>query len=614
VPTASVELAPGVERAAEGLASQLGQLVGASGADARWLALRLLERDDAAIGQVVTAGVLTRAQVEEAASSLEAEIDESVDISLAEARYRFVEDVAAECLSRPPATRTTGEHLDGVVLHRLLGIPIFLGVMYLLFWFAISVGGAFIDFFDLAGGAIFVDGSRALLVGLGAPAWVVTVLADGVGAGIQTVLTFIPIILAMFLGLALLEDSGYMSRAAFVMDRFMRAIGLPGKSFVPMLIGFGCNVPAIMATRTLEHRRDRYLTIFMNPFMSCGARLPVYALFGAAFFGAAAGGMTFALYGVGIVAAILTGLMLKRTLFQGEPSYMIMELPPYHRPRLGTIVRSATQRMLGFMTRAKFIIPIVTILAVLNSLGTNGTFGNEDTSDSVLSGIGRAITPVFTPMGVEQDNWPATVGIFTGILAKETVVGTLNALYGQEDASEASGAEAGSGASGGFDLVAALGAALATIPDNLAGLPAAFTDPFGFGVVGGSDQAVADEVGASSSVFTGLRTGFSQGQPQVVAYLLFVLLYVPCVAATAAMTREMGAHYTLLAVAHIGIVAWSSAVLFYQLVVAHDPVWVAVAAGLLLANVALFWFVGVRERAGRAALRPVAAGVSGAAG
>lgn len=234
-----------------------------------------------------------------------------------------------------------------------------------------------------------------------------------------------------------------------------------------MLVGFGCNVPAIMATRTLENKRDRYLTIFMNPFMSCGARLPVYALFGAAFFGAAAGTMVFSLYLVGIAVAIITGLILKRTLFKGEASYFVMELPPYHSPKMGNVLQYSWRRLLAFVSRAKYIVPIVTFLAVLNSLGVDGSFGNEDSPKSALSQVGRAITPIFEPMGVKKENWPATVGIFTGILAKEAVVGTLNALYGQnaaageETEAETAAAipdEAAEPEGGGFDFWGGIGA------------------------------------------------------------------------------------------------------------------------------------------------------------
>lgn len=586
-----IEQPAAVEALASTWEARLEGVAGRLGANGRWLALKLLERDGWAIARVVESGALGAAEIERETVALEAALGEPADITLAEARYRFVDMVVTTSVQRPPAGETVGEKVDRIVLNRFLGIPIFLGAMYLLFWFAINVGGAFIDFFDILGGVILVDGIGSLLEAAGSPEWLVTIVA-GVGAGIQTVLTFIPIIFAMFVGLSILEDSGYMARAAFVMDRFMRRIGMPGKSFVPLLVGFGCNVPAIMATRTLDSRRDRYLTIFMSPFMSCGARLPVYALFGAAFFGAAAGVMTFSLYLVGIAVAILTGLLLNGTIFRGEPSYFIMELPPYHRPRLGNTMRQAWSRLVAFITNAgRYIVPIVAFLAVLNSIGTDGKFGNEDTESSVLSEIGKMITPIFAPLGMEEENWPATVGIFTGILAKEAVVGTLSSLYGQEAAAIPD--ETGEEKPG---LVEGLGAALASVPANVAGLPASLADPFGFGLIDTSTDVVAENVGASASVFVGLQAGFTEGRPQAYAYLLLVLLYLPCVAVFGAMTREMGLRYTTLALVYVAVVSWAVATLFYQVTVTRDLVWILVATGLLAAIGLTFWFIGGRVR------------------
>ena len=220
-----------------------------------------------------------------------------------------------------------------VVLNRVLGIPIFLGVMYALFLFAINLGGSLQDFFDTASNKIFVDGVAHFLTQMGTPNLIITLLANGVGRGINTVITFVPVIGSMFLFLAFLEDSGYMARAAFVVDRLMRALGLPGKAFVPMIVGFGCNVPAVMASRTLENKRDRILTIMMSPFMSCGgARLAIYAVFTAAFFPINGHNVVFALYVIGIMMAVLTGFVLRKILLSGKPSPLVMELPPYHLP------------------------------------------------------------------------------------------------------------------------------------------------------------------------------------------------------------------------------------------------------------------------------------------
>ena len=301
-------------------------------------------------------------------------------------------------------------------------------------------------------------------------------MADGIGGVIQTVATFIPIIGFLYLFLSVLEDSGYMARAAFVMDRFMRWIGLPGKSFVPLIVGFGCNVPAVMATRTLEHRRDRLMTIAMAPFMSCGARLPVYVLFAAAFFPRNGQNIVFSLYLIGIIAAVFTGLVLKNSLLKGEATPFIMELPPYHLPTPKGILIHTWNRLKGFIVRAgRVIVPMVLVLSVLNAIGTDGSYGNENSDKSMLAAVGRSITPALSPMGLQPDNWPASVGIFTGVLAKEAVIGTLNAAYSALAASDSGAATADEE----FHFGNAVTDAFATIPANLGEALGAWADPLG---------------------------------------------------------------------------------------------------------------------------------------
>ncbi|MFP4484293.1 MAG: ferrous iron transport protein B, partial [Spirochaetaceae bacterium] len=396
----------------------------------RWIALKILEHDSWITDRVVASGALGLREIADSLEALDKQLGDDADIAIADAKYALIHGLSRQVSKQRLTKEALSDRIDRIALNRILGIPIFLGVMYLVFWVSITVGGAFIDFFDILFGTIFVDGLGALIAGVGAPAWLQTIVAGGLGAGVQTVATFIPVMFFMFLVLALLEDSGYMARAAFVMDRFMRRIGLPGKSFVPMMVGFGCTIPAILGTRTLESTKDRYMTIFMAPFMSCGARLPVYALFAAAFFPTQGGLVVFSLYLIGIILAMLTGLLLKHTMFRGETSHFIMELPPYHSPRPRQTLLQTWSRLKSFIVRAgTVIVLVVMLLSVINSIGTDGTFGNEDTEQSVLSATGRAITPVFTPMGIEKDNWPATVGIFTGLFAKEVIVGTLSSLY-----------------------------------------------------------------------------------------------------------------------------------------------------------------------------------------
>ena len=281
----------------------------------------------------------------------------------AEERFQEIEAVLQRCLVHRPPTRTVTDHIDALALHRYAAFPIFLGVMYLMFLFAINVGAAFIDFFDLAASALFVEAPRQLFVGLGLPDWLTVFLADGVGGGVQLVATFIPVIACLFLALSFLEDSGYMGRVAFIVDRLLRGLGLPGKSFVPLIVGFGCNVPAVMATRTLENEPDRILTTVMAPYMSCGARLTVYALFAAAFFPHNGQNVVFALYLIGIALAVLSAAIVRRHLIRTASSTFLMELPNYHLPTLKGLAIHTWQRLKGFVLRAgKAIVIVVVVL------------------------------------------------------------------------------------------------------------------------------------------------------------------------------------------------------------------------------------------------------------
>lgn len=400
----------------------------------RWMAAQVLDGDSGVEDfKTIDDGILQHAL--KLRQQVEEQSGEDIDILLADCRYGFARRVTETVVSRPDEYRySLSDKIDNIVLNRFLGIPIFLGIIYLMFLFTINLGGAFIDFFDITAGAIFIDGFGQLLGAIGLPEWLQVLLANGLGGGIQVVATFIPIIGFLYLFLSIIEGSGYMMRAAFVVDRFMRTLGLPGKAFVPLIVGFGCNVPSIMATRTLENHRERIITVMMAPFMSCGARLSVYALFAAAFFPEGGQNIVFILYIVGIIFAILTAVVIKSTLLPGEASPFLMELPTYHVPKPKDVLLRTWSRLKGFLLDAgKLIILMVLVINFLNSWGTDGSFGNEDQEDSVLSAISRSITPAFAPMGIEEDNWPATVGIFTGVLAKEVVVGTLDAIYSEID-------------------------------------------------------------------------------------------------------------------------------------------------------------------------------------
>ncbi len=528
-------------------------------ANRHWLALKMLESDELIADD---ASPQLRQAVQHWRQVIEDRSGEEADIHISDTRFSHAHALAQTVIKeRGKLGKTVSDKIDSVVLSRWLGVPVFLFMMYLMFMFTINIGGAFIDFFDGVVGAFAVDGFGHLLSSWGAPQWVRVILADGLGGGLQVVATFIPIISALYLFLSALEDSGYMARAAFVMDRFMRNIGLPGKAFVPLIVGFGCNVPAIMATRTLENMRERKLTILMNPFMSCGARLPVYVLFAAAFFPQNGQNLVFGLYVIGILVAVLTGLIMKKTLLPGESAGFMMELPPYHLPTLKGMLLRTWDRVKVFVKEAgQIIIVMVLALNVLNSIGTDGSFGNEHSEKSVLSVASQALTPVFAPMGIDEENWPAVVGVISGVLAKEVVVGTLDTLYSRM-AVEANG---GSLQEGGFDLGQALEDALATVPENLSGIAALITDPLGLKAADIKDiESVAAEQEVSMDVFGAMALRFD-GQVGAFAYLLFVLLYFPCAATVGAIKREAGAAWAAFVAFWTTSVAYVTAGVYYQ--------------------------------------------------
>ncbi|NKD87927.1 Fe(2+) transporter permease subunit FeoB [Haematospirillum sp. 15-248] len=511
------------------------------GIDPTWAALRLIEGDSLAETLTDAAGINA---AETARNDISTNSGEDADILIAEGRYTFIGAILADCCKKTP-TKTAGTtgRLDSLVLNKFAGIPIFLAVMYLMFLLTITLGGAFIDAFDLAAGALLVDAPARLLEATAAPAWLAAVVR-AVGQGIQTVCTFIPIIGFLFLFLSALEDSGYMARAAFVADRAIRSLGLPGKAFVPLIVGFGCNVPAIMATRTLEHRRERILTSMMAPFMSCGARLPVFALFAAAFFPENGQNVVFGLYILGLMAAVGTGLVLKHTFLGGGSLPFIMELPPWHVPSGRTILLQTRQRLAGFVFRAgQVIVPVVTVLSLLASTGTDGTFDITDKQNSVLASASRALIPALEPLGIDDDNWPAAVGLVTGLFAKEAIIATLDSLYvsNHDDQSTADSTA---------PLLTALADAFATIPTNIMALT---------GLGAAENNADHQETPLTQE----LARRFSS-PPAALAYMVLVLLYSPCVATLGAIRQEIGTRWMLFSAIWTTALAWLSAVAIYQ--------------------------------------------------
>ncbi len=771
-----------VEEAVKVLEPKVAPVAELLATDARWVSLMYLGNQKSYADKFAEAGVtLHKADVVKI-------LGEEPEFAMAENRYSIAHEVAGKAVVEKRAKKTFSDKLDAVLLNRWAALPIFLVIMYLVFWIAVTIGSAFIDFFDVLFGAIFVDGLGYVLGDvLGCPSFVTAILADGIGAGIQTVSTFIPVIFFMFLCLSFLEDSGYMARAAFVADRFMRFLGLPGRAFVPMMVGFGCGVPGIMGSRVLESKRERFLTIFLVPFMSCGARLPVYALFAAAFFGKMAGTVVFLLYLAGVLFAVAYGLFLKKSLFQGQASNFVMELPPYHLPKVKSLMIHCWQRLRDYIWRAGKVITLaVAVLGFLNSFGivekmyvdVNGekteivkaedgfqmvkeneegeaenvalpegfvvdeskistanefTAGNGDSENSLLSVIGKAITPVFEPFGVEKENWPASVSLFTGLLAKEAVIGTMNSLYSmvgenEEAAEEAKPAEepkaeapapeqvavadsaatdsvkadstvaaadsavtdsavvADSAAApaesaevvaeaapaeekplivgidecpaeeeeegGAPDIKGAVLEALGSIPANLAEVFGSLTDPLGTtGELEGQEAAELkketldkitdakvltceeyaaietfgeeeedektreavfaklaaaglelseDEMGAleegdlseTADIYANLRSYFhnpdKNGNPvdgfnwQVFAFLIFILLYVPCLAAMGVVAREIGLGLAILMATVQTLLAWAVSVLLYQVPVGGDTKWIIAAIAVLV--------------------------------
>jgi ferrous iron transport protein B len=567
-----------VREAVSQVTQMLSQQAMAATLPSAHVALCLLE-DDAPLAQQLTPA--QRSQLANIQASVQAQADDT-DILIAESRYQFIHQVTTSVLKQQSASSASlTQAIDKVVLHRWLGIPIFLLVMYCMFVFAINVGGVFQDFFENGSEVLFVDGVAQLLSSVAAPEWLIAIVAQGIGKGISTVLSFIPVIGAMFLFLALLEGSGYIARAAFVMDKFMQSMGLPGKSFVPMIVGFGCNVPAIMGARTMDSQRDRILTIMMTPFMSCGARLAIFVVFAAAFFPQGGQNIVFVLYLIGIAMAMLTGLLLRNTMLSGQPAPFIMELPRYQLPQVSFVLRNTWQRLQSFIVGAgKVILPVCVVLMTLSSISTQGSLLEDESEASMLSSMAKKVTPIFAPMGIEQDNWPATVGLLTGMLAKEVVVGTLNTLYTQQvDLS----AEMETEEEGEESLWSGLQQAVLSIPENARKLPQALFNPI---AASAPDEALSQEV-------YGVMYQYFRGPIAAFAYLLFVLLYVPCISTVAVVAKELNKTWAVFSVAWSTLLAYAAAVSFYQLATWHLHPWQSVlwVSGMLGVLASVFFIL-----------------------
>jgi len=542
----------------------------------QWLAIKLLE-GDLEIRKRADSSLLD--QVAAMATSVELALDQTISQLVGDTRLDWISQTTTAVLELPShGKHALSDRIDHWLLHRFFGVPAFLMAMYLVFMVSIRLSAPLIDWVDQVAGYLLVDQLGLWVHSLTGSTFLTTLIAQGVGGGVQTVLTFIPPIGLMFLCLSFLEDSGYMSRASFVLDRFIRMVGLPGRAVVPMIVGFGCTVPAAMACRTMSEERDRRLTMAMVPFMSCGAKLPVYALFSAAFFPAIGQNIVFALYLIGIAAAMGTGLLLKKAMFHGKANPLLMELPAYHMPSLGSVSATTWFKLKRFLLEAgKLIVIIITLLTLFNSFTFSGD--RASSQNSVLAEVSKAITPVFYSIGITDDNWPATVGIFTGIFAKEAIIGTLDSMYSQMDQSEDADTALPS-------LREMITEATEKLGVGLLNAVGGWSDPLDIeqAQLSGVEEA-AKVLDVQQSSFEAMRQRFDGGVGAF-SYLLWVLLYAPCVAATAAIFRETDGRWVLFTVSYMTGLAWIVSTLFYQLCTfsAHPEqslVWVSIALGLL---------------------------------
>ena len=399
----------------------------------RWYAIKVFERDDKVMeGLNLTAEL--KAHLEQHIVDCEKELDDDAESIITNQRYAYINTVVTKAVHKKAAAHsmTTSDKIDRVVTNRILALPIFAAIMFVVYWIAMGPFGTFLTDWtnDVLGTAWLVDIPKAALEGWGVNEVLIGLICDGALAGVGAVLGFVPQMLVLFLMLAILEDIGYMARIAFIMDRIFRKFGLSGKSFIPMLVGTGCGVPGVMASRTIESERDRRMTVMTTCFIPCGAKMPIIGLIAGALFGGS-GLVAVSAYFIGVAAIVISGIMLKKTrAFAGDPAPFVMELPAYHIPSAGNVLRATWERGWSFIKRAGTVILASSIILwFLQGFGwENGAFGMvEDMNNSVLAAIGSAISFVFVPLGF--GTWKPTVAVFTGLIAKENVVATFGVLY-----------------------------------------------------------------------------------------------------------------------------------------------------------------------------------------
>lgn len=470
----------------------------------RWYSIKLFERDEKAIEQLKLSPAALE-EIEGLRQEAEKEFDDDVESIITHERYVVIADLLKTCYRKQSKQKlTTSDKIDKIVTNRILALPIFAVVMFLIYYISITtVGTMMTDWVnDVLFGEIIPPAIEGLLVSVGAADWLQSLILDGIVAGVGAVLGFLPQMLVLFLLLALLEDCGYMSRIAFIMDRIFRRFGLSGKSFIPMLIGLGCGVPAVQASRTIENDRDRKMTIMTTTFIPCSAKLPIIGLIAGALFNES-GWVATSAYFVGIAAIIISGIILKKTkLFAGEPAPFVMELPAYHIPSVKGVLIHMWDRAKAFVRKAGTIIFLSSVVIWFLS-SFNFQLQMVDTGDSILAAIGRVIAPIFAPLG--WGHWEAAVGTISGLVAKENLVAIMGILYG-----------------------------FAEVAEN------------------------GDEMW---SVFAQNFTAIS-----AYSFLVFNLLCAPCFAAIGAIHREMGsAKWTWIAIGYQCIFAYIVSLIIYQL-------------------------------------------------
>ncbi len=525
----------------------------------RWLALRLLEAEPTTVAEVVAVpgGANVVAQAEAAGERIRDA--EGVDPSLlvADRRYGWAHELAAAVVQREIVPRSRTDRIDDVLTNRLLGVPVFLLLMWVVFTVVTDVADPFVGWIEqVLGGPLRGWGAGLLaLVGLDG-SWVESLLLDGLLAGVGAVLVFVPVLTVLYVALGVLEDSGYMARAAYLMDRVMSPIGLSGRSFLPLLLGFGCNVPGVYATRVLERRRDRVITALLMPFVSCAARLPVYVLLAGVFFPRIRGTVVFGMYILSFLMVLVLGTVLDRLVLRGDrTSSFVLELPPYRRPSPRVLSRYVSQRVGAFLRNAGTVILLaamaVWLLLAIPVTG-GGSFDDTELEHSAFAVTSEALAPALAPAGL--GSWELTGTLLTGTVAKEVMIATLWQVYANDEA-PADGTRS-------VDVVSDLrevgtGLVVATRDAALA-VP---------GIVGIELGAGDDE--DTSSLATPLRRGLegsSGGHPGLAAaaLLVFVLLYVPCVATVAAIRHELGGRWALLSVTMNLTIAWLVATAVFQ--------------------------------------------------